>query len=124
MQCGKPIIAVKTGGLTRQVVDYRDDTENGIALDVTQRSLVGSQMVPYIYEDYCTNEAVSDALLEMYEKGPDERERLGKKARKYVHSEFDLKTTVSDWHKTLSATIDKWENNREEIYSPWEHKVL
>ena len=34
MQAGTPIIAVKTGGLTRQVVDHRDNTENGVAVDV------------------------------------------------------------------------------------------
>ena len=48
MQCGKPIIAVKTGGLTRQVVDHRDGSENGIALPVEFQTCVGSQIVPYI----------------------------------------------------------------------------
>ena len=43
MQCGNPIIAIKTGGLTRQVVDHRDGSENGFALDPDCRSLVGSQ---------------------------------------------------------------------------------
>ena len=52
MQAGTPIIAQKTGGLTRQVEDYRDGSHNGIALDVEFRTLVGSQQVPYIYE--CT----------------------------------------------------------------------
>ena len=40
MQVGNPIIAVKTGGLTRQVVDHRDGSENGVALDVEYQSLV------------------------------------------------------------------------------------
>ena len=44
MQTGTPIIAVKTGGLTRQVVDHRDGKENGVALDVVNQSLVGSQV--------------------------------------------------------------------------------
>ena len=51
MQCANPIIAVKTGGLTRQVVDHRDGSENGVAIDVEFQSLVGSQGVPFIYED-------------------------------------------------------------------------
>mgnify|MGYP001338710507 CR=1 FL=1 len=56
LACGTPIIATKTGGLTRQVVDHRDGTENGFALEPDVRSMVGSQMVPYIYEDYVQNE--------------------------------------------------------------------
>ena len=46
MYCAKPIIALTTGGLTRQVIDYRDGTENGIALQPDARDFVGSQMVP------------------------------------------------------------------------------
>ena len=52
MMTGTPIIASKTGGLTRQVVNHRDGTENGVALDIVSQTLVGSQNVPYIYEDY------------------------------------------------------------------------
>ncbi|HCT53552.1 MAG TPA: hypothetical protein DF712_13950, partial [Balneola sp.] len=50
MMAGTPIIAPKTGGLTRQVVDHRDGSENGVALDIDVKTLVGSQQVPYIYE--------------------------------------------------------------------------
>ena len=43
MQVGNPILAVKTGGLTRQVVDHRTGHENGVALPVELQTLVGSQ---------------------------------------------------------------------------------
>ena len=64
MQTGTPIIAVQTGGLTRQVVDHRDQSENGIALPVEMRTLVGSQIVPYIYEDYVSNPTVANAIFD------------------------------------------------------------
>lgn len=124
MQCGKPIIALQTGGLTRQVVDHRDGSENGIALPVEMRSLVGSQLVPYIYEDYVSNQTVAAALLKMYEMGPVERARLGAKAREYVKSEFNLQKTVTDWHETLSKTIDDWKRDKSSIYRPWEIRTL
>ncbi len=124
MQCGNPIIAQKTGGLTRQVVDHRDGTENGIALDVEVRSLVGSQAVPYIYEDYVSPETTSDAILKLYEMTADEREALGNKARDYVKSEFDLKKTINDWHTTLSKMVNDWKEDRGRIYTPWECKEL
>ena len=79
MQVGNPIIALKTGGLTRQVVDHRDGSSNGVALDPTVRNLVGSQMGPYIYEDHIDNQAVADAYMELYDLGPDGRKELGLK---------------------------------------------
>lgn len=108
MQCGKPIIALKTGGQIRQVVDYRDGSENGIALDVELRTLVGSQQVPYIYEDYVSVETVAQAFLKMYEWGPEKRRQIGAKARQYVLSEFDLQKTIDAWHESLNEVIDNF----------------
>jgi glycosyltransferase involved in cell wall biosynthesis len=118
MQCGKPIIALKTGGLTRQVVDHRDDSENGVALDVTHQTLVGSQQVPYIYEDYCSAQQTADALMKLYEMPKEEREALGNKARSYVQSEFALKDTVDQWDESLLELIENWEKR----YKPWSIK--
>jgi len=119
MQVGNPIIALKTGGLTRQVVDHRDGSHNGVALDPDVRNLVGSQMVPFIYEDHVNNDKVADAFFHLYELGADGRKELGQKARSYVMSEFAMADTVRMWDETLSQTIDTWQNNREEIYESW-----
>jgi len=109
MQCGNPIIAVKTGGLTRQVVDHRDGSENGIALDVEFQTLVGSQHVPYIYEDYCDTETIANALLKMYDMDKDERNALGQKAKKYVQEEFGYQKTIDLWHQSLTKLVEDWE---------------
>ena len=113
MQCGNPIIAIKTGGLTRQVVDHRDESENGVALDVTFQSLVGSQQVPYIFEDYCSHEAAADAIMKLYELSPREKEDLGNKVREYVKSEFAYQDTVDKWHNSLKDLIDNWKENKQ-----------
>ena len=120
MQTGTPIIALKTGGLTRQVVDHRDGTENGIALDPDVRDLVGSQMVPFIYEDHVSNEKVADAIYQLYKMGPSARQELGKKARQYALSEFSIADTIDMWDKSLFECIENWRDN----YSPWEMKTL
>ena len=112
MQCGNPIIALKTGGLTRQVVDHRDGSENGVALDVDFQSLVGSQQVPYIYEDYGDHKKASDAIMKIYNMPLQERKALGQKARDYVLSEFALQTTIDKWDDSLNKLIDKWKNNK------------
>ena len=119
MQTGNPIIALKTGGLTRQVVDHRDGSENGFALEPDVRNLVGSQMVPFIYEDHVNNHNVANAFMKMYELGPDTRRELGEKAREYVMSEFHIENTVRLWDETLSTTMETWNSNRSEIYESW-----
>lgn len=122
MQCGLPIIALKTGGLTRQVVDHRDGSLNGIALEPEVRDLVGGQTVPYIFEDHVAPETVARAIMSMYDLGEDGRHSLGEKARSYVMSEFNHKTTVSEWDRTMSAAIDDWRMSRST--SKWETVTL
>ena len=115
MQTGVPIIAVKTGGLTRQVVDHRDGSINGVALDVSMKTLAGSQGVPYIYEDYASIDDISSALYDVYSYDDETKSKMSMKVMEYVRSEFNLQTTVDLWHDSLNDTIDNWKND----YKPW-----
>ena len=109
MQTGSPIIAPKTGGQTRQVVDHRDGSENGVALEIDFQTLVGSQNVPYIYEDYATIDSITEAMWKIYQLSPDERVQLSNKVREYAFSEFGFQDTVDKWHETLLETIENWQ---------------
>ncbi|MBK22659.1 MAG: hypothetical protein CME70_01530 [Halobacteriovorax sp.] len=120
MQTGTPIIAPKTGGLTRQVVDHRDGTENGVALPIEIKTLVGSQTVPYIYEDYVSCESIAAAFMKMHNLSPKEQKKLSNKVLNYVKSEFSYQTTVDLWHETLNDTVANWK----EKYKPWECVTL
>jgi len=117
MQTATPIIALKTGGLTRQVEDHRDGTEHGVALPVEFQSLVGSQSVPYIYEDYVSADTVAAAFMKLYDIGPEGRQALGQKARDYVMSEFAYQDTIDDWHQTMNETIDRWHATKDRRWS-------
>jgi glycosyltransferase involved in cell wall biosynthesis len=118
MNVGVPIVAAKTGGLTRQVVDHRDGTENGVALDIDFKTLVGSQQVPYIYEDYVSCESIANGIMRLYEKSQDEKIELKKKVRSYAHSEFGYQKTIDAWHHTLTKLLEDWE------YKSWECETL
>jgi glycosyltransferase involved in cell wall biosynthesis len=120
MQTGTPIVAVKTGGLTRQVVDHRDGSENGVAVDVSLRTLAGSQQVPYIYEDYASIDDITDAIYKIYSYDEDTKIKMSKKVKDYADSEFNLQTTVDLWHNSLNDTIDNWKND----YKPWNITTL
>lgn len=117
MMCGKPIIALKTGGLTRQVEDIETGEQFGIGLDPEVKSLVGNQMVPYIYEDFISHETLANAFMRMYELGPEGRKQLGLKAMEHAHKDYDLEKMVEDWDKSLSTIIDTWKNNRPKMWS-------
>ena len=112
MQTGTPIIATKTGGMTRQVVDHRDGSENGVALDIEFKSLVGSQSVPYIYEDYTSVETIANAMKKIFDMEPSEREKLGEKCMEYVDSEFNFQNTIDMWHESLTKLVEEWKEGK------------
>lgn len=120
MYCAKPIIAIKTGGLERQVVDFRDGSENGISLPVECKKMVGSQATPYIVEDLVRPETVADAFWKMYEMGPEKRKELGLKAMRYAHEEFGLKNLLKNWDEALEWTFSNWRANR----PSWNKRVI
>ncbi len=110
MMTGTPIIAPKTGGLTRQVVDHRDGSHNGVACDVDLKTLVGSQTVPYIYEDYTSTQSFANAMMKIYEMSDQEKAKLSKKVKDYADHEFRYQDTVDEWHNTMLAAIENFKN--------------
>lgn len=108
MQAGKPIIALKTGGLTRQVVDHRDGSENGIALPVEYRTTVGSTLVPYIYEDHVSTDTIAKAIYDMYTMGDEKRKQLGEKASQYVDFEFNMTDMIDKWNDSLLNLVNTY----------------
>ncbi len=121
MMCGKPIIALKTGGMTRQVVDHRDETEHGVALNSVKRCLVGSQLVPYIYEDFCDTKELALAFRKIHDLTSEEKKTLADKNIAYVNYEFNFDNVVKQWDETLEKTINNFKNNKNK---KWKLKKL
>ena len=114
MMTGTPIIAPMTGGLTRQVVDHRDGSHNGIALPIECKTLVGSQLVPYIFEDYVTNETAASAIRELYEKTKDKKfkKKLSDKVLKYADEEFAYQNTIDSWHNSMLKCLEDFKTRK------------
>lgn len=112
MMCGVPIVAPKTGGLTRQVVDHRDQSENGVAMEPDVKKIVGSQATPYIIEDVVSSQTAATAIRKIYDMSSSERRNLGFKARAYALEEFNLDKLISTWDSTLEDTFDNWKKRR------------
>jgi glycosyltransferase involved in cell wall biosynthesis len=115
MMTGTPIVAAKTGGLTRQVVNYKDGTENGVALDIKMQTMVGSQAVPYIYEDYATCEDAAKGYLKLFEMNNIEKSKLSEKVLRYAREEFSMHKTVDLWHESMINKIEDWKEKYQRI---------
>ena len=105
MMTGTPIIAAKTGGLTKQVWNEKIKKANGIALNVDLKTLVGSQTVPYIYEDYVSNQNVAKGIMKLYKLSQKEKERLSKQVLSYAKKTFGHQKTIDMWHNTMLKTF-------------------
>lgn len=110
LQVGKPIVALKTGGETSKVVDHKDNSEHGVALEPVKRSLIGSQMVPYIYEDFPATEDVVNGLMKIYEMSPSDKLHMANKTKAFVEREFNYEDMIASWDKTLEECIMNHKN--------------
>jgi len=95
MSCGTPIIANMTGGLQEQVVLGSDAT--GIALIPESKAVIGSQDVPYIYEDRISNKQLVNALKKMMALGKEGRKEMGLKGREHVMKNYNFGTFNKQW---------------------------
>ena len=139
MACGTPIIATLTGGLQEQVSDIKEvshdevkkrqkrksgkiiETPYGIGLEPASKAVIGSQQVPYIYEDRLSEKQVVDSLMKMYEYGPEKRNELGEACRKKIEENYNFTKFKIDWVNFINEIYERfgsWENRKE--YKKWE----
>jgi glycosyltransferase involved in cell wall biosynthesis len=119
LSCGTPIIVTMTGGLQEQVTNGEDWF--GIGLEPASKALIGSQQVPYIYEDRVSEKDFIDALTKMYEMDPEERSKLGKDGRKHVIDNYSFDKYQSGWVEIMDNVHSKngsWDTRKN--YSVWE----
>ena len=106
LMTGKPIIAPKTGGQTRQVLNYNSNKENGVALEIDYKVLNGNQDIHYIYEDFSSVENIANAMFKMYSMSNEEKLKLEKECLKYSEEEYDYDKTVNLWDKSIEKAIE------------------
>ena len=107
-----------TGGLQEQVTDGEEWF--GIGLEPTSKAIIGSQDVPFIYEDRLSKEVVVDALLKIYNMSQEERTALGQAGRNHVMKNYNFEDFKKKWVDELISLHEKhgsWENRKS--YKPW-----
>ena len=138
LSCETPIIVTMTGGLQEQVTPLksvsekstlkRNDSsdkitvyEHGIGLEPSSKAVIGSQEVPFIYEDRLCGADVSKAMMMMYDFGKEKRKELGAAGRQHVTENYNFEKFAKSWEQLMTKVhkdCGSWENRKN--YKSWE----
>jgi len=113
LACGTPIIVNMTGGLQEQVMGQ--DGPFGFPIYPMSKSIIGSQQVPYIYEDRISKEQLHSALDKMYALSSEERHELGLKGAKHVENNYNFNQFGEKWVNLMSKIYEQhgsWETRK------------
>ena len=128
---GNPIIANVTGGMQDQMRFVKDgkwmeldadfpSNHNGTIKECgewafpvfpTNRSLVGSPLTPYIWDDRCTSEDAAEQLMNVYSLSKEERKARGAKGREWALSD-EAGFTSEKMGENIIETLD-------ELFATW-----
>jgi len=114
-----PIIVTMTGGLQEQVTDGKEWF--GVGIEPSSKAIIGSQQVPFIYEDRISREGFLDAMRKMYNASPEERAEMGRKGRDHLQKNYNFQGTLKKWDTLLTDIHERygsWENRKG--YDRWE----
>ena len=106
LACETPIIVNMTGGLQEQVTDGEEWF--GIGIEPNSKALIGSQQVPYIFEDRIGKEDFIAALEKMYNMPEEQRLLLGKKGREHVEKNYNFKDFQERWVELMQEVHEKY----------------
>ena len=123
LSCETPIIVNMTGGLQEQVTD--GENWFGIGLEPCSKAVIGSQDVPYIYEDRLEKETFIDALERFYNLSASQRAEMGRLGAAHVHANYNFGNYVKQWDEALTKiheSCGSWETRKG--YLPYDFKEL
>ena len=115
LSCGKPIIVSMTGGLQEQVRAPGAKEEYGVGIKPASKAIIGSQQIPWIYEDRLNGEDVVEALETMYFMSKEKRTELGLAGRQHVMDNYNFETFNKTWVDTLTQLHEEegsWETRK------------
>jgi glycosyltransferase involved in cell wall biosynthesis len=136
MLAGNPIIANVTGGMQDQMRfedeksnwftpsskipsnntgKYKKHGEWAFPCYPTSRSIQGSPVTPYIWDDRCKPEDAADRIREVYDLGKEKRKELGAKAREWCLSK-EAGFTAEHQGKRFIEFAD-------ELFNTWEPRI-
>ena len=119
LACETPIVVTMTGGLQEQVTD--GEQMFGVGIEPSSKAIVGTQKVPYIYEDRISKEDFIAALKRMHSMSEEERASLGQAGAAHVANKYSFETYKKEWVDLLEKThqaCGSWDTRTG--YTRWE----
>lgn len=125
MACGTPMIATCTGGLKDQV-----DTTVGFPMAPDFVDLTGTQITPYIYDEYVASSTIAlnlkKASLFKLNK-PESYKAMSKKCLAKIFNKFNHKKHMEFWVEFMKKVHEEhgsWDTRNRENYSTWRADVI
>jgi len=122
LACETPIIVTKTGGLQDQI--RSGEQVFGIEIVPSSRAVIGSQDVPYIYEDRISNTQFVEALEVFLTIPKEQRQIIGQAGRQHVIDNFSFDNFISQWDKIFTDTYTNKGSWPNKTYKGWELKEI
>jgi len=118
LSCGTPIVVNMTGGLQEQVTDGEEWF--GAGIEPNSKAIIGSQDIPYIYEDRVGMDDFLNGLMKIYELSKEQRAEIGLQGHNHVNKNYNFEKYVEEWDNILSETHENfgsWETRKG--YEKW-----
>ncbi len=113
LACETPVIANMTGGLQEQVTDGTNVF--GVAIKPVSKAIIGSQQVPFIYEDRISEEDFVAALEKIYNMSKIERQDIGSLGRQHVVKNYNPEILLPKWDQIFTKLYKEkgsWETRK------------
>jgi len=122
LACETPIIVNKTGGLQEQV--RKDDNLYGIEIEPASRAVIGSQEVPFIYEDRLSREQMIGSLEQFISMPKEHWRKVGVAGRQHVIDNYNFQNFISQWDAIFTEVHNKHGSWPNKAYKAWNLKVV
>ena len=123
LACETPIIVNMTGGLQEQVTNGKQWF--GFGIEPVSKSIIGTQEVPWIYEDRISKEDFLSTMINFYNMSKSDREKMGELGRKHVLDNYNLSSYSSKWRtlfEYITNELGSWENRKN--YKSWNFEEI
>lgn len=118
LACGTPIIVNETGGLKEQITD--GENVFGVGIKPATRTIIGSQSIPYIYQDRVDKKSFISSLKEMTQMPKAQRDKLGQLGSEYVSSEYSPQSFAGKWEELLTKLHTSKGSWKKRNHQGWE----
>lgn len=122
LACETPIIVNKTGGLQEQV--RGKNGLYGIEIEPSSKAVIGSQDVPFIYEDRISNFQFVQALKTFTDIPKETRNLIGQAGRQHVIENYNFSDFISRWDSIFTEVHNSKGSWPNKTYKAWELKEV